>query len=140
MKRLARKVRSILRYFRIKFSVRRNSGPIKIVVGAARNTQKGWLATEEDFLNLLRPSDWRKLFRMNQIDAILAEHVWEHLTSEEGLRAAKVCFKYLKKGGYLRVAVPDGFQTNADYINYVKGANIGGFIKVADSMLDQGVV
>ena len=27
-----------------------------------------------------------------------------------------------------------------DYINYIKGANIAGFIKVADSMLDQGVV
>ena len=25
-------------------------------------------------------------------------------------------------------------------INYVKGANIAGFIKVADAMLDQGVV
>ena len=27
-----------------------------------------------------------------------------------------------------------------DYINYVKGANIAGFLKVADAMLDQGVV
>ena len=27
-----------------------------------------------------------------------------------------------------------------NFINYVKGANIAGFIKVADSMLDQGVV
>lgn len=27
-----------------------------------------------------------------------------------------------------------------DYINYVKGANVAGFIKVADAMLDQGVV
>jgi glutamate dehydrogenase (NADP+) len=26
------------------------------------------------------------------------------------------------------------------YVNYVKGANIGGFIKVADAMLDQGLV
>ena len=25
-------------------------------------------------------------------------------------------------------------------INYIKGANIAGFIKVADSMLDQGIV
>jgi hypothetical protein len=25
-------------------------------------------------------------------------------------------------------------------VNYVRGANIGGFIKVADAMLDQGVV
>ena len=30
--------------------------------------------------------------------------------------------------------------TSKDYINYVKGANISGFIKVADSMIDQGVV
>ena len=27
-----------------------------------------------------------------------------------------------------------------DYINYFKGANISSFIKVADSMLDQGSV
>lgn len=27
-----------------------------------------------------------------------------------------------------------------DYINYIRGANVAGFIKVADSMLDQGVV
>ncbi|HFE62925.1 MAG TPA: NADP-specific glutamate dehydrogenase [Caldithrix sp.] len=37
----------------------------------------------------------------------------------------ETCVKYGKEG---------------DYINYVKGANIGGFIKVADAMLDQGVV
>jgi len=29
---------------------------------------------------------------------------------------------------------------NDGYINYVKGANIAGFIKVADAMLDQGIV
>jgi len=32
------------------------------------------------------------------------------------------------------------YGTEGDFINYVKGANIGGFIKIADSMLDQGVV
>jgi glutamate dehydrogenase (NADP+) len=32
------------------------------------------------------------------------------------------------------------FGTEGKFINYVKGANIGGFIKVADAMLDQGVV
>ena len=35
------------------------------------------------------------------------------------------CMKYGKEG---------------DYINYVKGANIAGFVKVADAMLDHGVV
>jgi glutamate dehydrogenase (NADP+) len=29
---------------------------------------------------------------------------------------------------------------DGDFINYVDGANIGGFIKVADAMLDQGLV
>ncbi|MEA1987568.1 MAG: NADP-specific glutamate dehydrogenase [Candidatus Marinimicrobia bacterium] len=32
------------------------------------------------------------------------------------------------------------YGTEGDYINYVNGANIAGFMKVADSMLDQGVV
>ncbi|MCL2691339.1 MAG: glutamate dehydrogenase, partial [Candidatus Bathyarchaeota archaeon] len=27
-----------------------------------------------------------------------------------------------------------------DFINYVKGANIGGFVKVADTMVDQGII
>jgi len=29
---------------------------------------------------------------------------------------------------------------NGEYVDYVKGANVAGFIKVADSMLDQGIV
>jgi glutamate dehydrogenase/leucine dehydrogenase len=32
------------------------------------------------------------------------------------------------------------YGDEGDYINYVKGANIGGFIKVADAMIAQGLV
>jgi len=32
------------------------------------------------------------------------------------------------------------YGKDGDFTNYVNGANIGGFIKVADSMLDQGIV
>ena len=32
------------------------------------------------------------------------------------------------------------YGQEVDFINYAKGANIGGFVKVADAMLDQGVV
>ena len=32
------------------------------------------------------------------------------------------------------------YGKDGDYVNYVNGANIGGFIKVADAMLDQGLV
>lgn len=32
------------------------------------------------------------------------------------------------------------YGTQNDFINYVDGANIGGFVRVADSMIDQGIV
>jgi len=32
------------------------------------------------------------------------------------------------------------YGKDGDFVNYVDGANISGFIKVADSMIDQGVV
>ena len=32
------------------------------------------------------------------------------------------------------------YGKQGDFVNYVNGANIGGFIKVADAMLDQGIV
>ncbi|MDG2059848.1 MAG: NADP-specific glutamate dehydrogenase [Flavobacteriales bacterium] len=32
------------------------------------------------------------------------------------------------------------YGTEGEYVDYVKGANIAGFVKVADAMLDQGVV
>jgi len=32
------------------------------------------------------------------------------------------------------------YGTEGDYVDYVKGANIAGFVKVADAMIDQGVV
>ncbi len=35
------------------------------------------------------------------------------------------CVKYGKEG---------------NFVNYVKGANIAGFVKVADAMIDQGLV
>ena len=32
------------------------------------------------------------------------------------------------------------YGTDGDYVDYVKGANIAGFVKVADAMLEQGLV
>ncbi len=32
------------------------------------------------------------------------------------------------------------YGTEGEYVDYVKGSNIAGFVKVADAMLDQGLV
>lgn len=99
--------------------------PLRIVVGAGGVCQKGWIPTEIEQVNLLDTRSWDKYFTINSIDAILAEHVWEHLTEQEALEAARNCFKYLKSLGYIRIAVPDGFMPSIDYIDYVKPGGTG---------------
>ena len=32
------------------------------------------------------------------------------------------------------------FGSQKGFVNYVNGANIGGFVRIADSMVDQGVI
>jgi predicted SAM-dependent methyltransferase len=99
--------------------------PLRIVVGSAGLTPPGWIQTDIEFLDLLKPADWERFFRPDTLDAILAEHVWEHLTPEDGARAAAVCFTYLKPGGYLRLAVPDGFNPDPAYRNWVRPGGNG---------------
>ena len=100
-------------------------GPLRLVIGASGTYERGWIGTEADYLNLLNSRQWATCFQRDSIDAMLAEHVWEHLTTDEGVEAARRCFEYLKPGGYLRVAVPDGFHPDQDYIGYVKPGGHG---------------
>jgi predicted SAM-dependent methyltransferase len=117
-----------IKRFKDVFNARRqlaNQKQKRIVIGASGIFEFGWIPTEIDFLDILKPHDWITLFVPNSLDAMLAEHVWEHLTQEEGLIAAQFCYKYLKPGGYLRVAVPDGFNSNNDYIESVRVGGSG---------------
>lgn len=94
--------------------------PLKIIIGASSQSYPGWIQTQENELNLLVRSDWKESFEDRNLDVILSEHVWEHLTFEEGIEAAKICYDYLKHGGYIRCAVPDGFFRNEWYQNLVQ--------------------
>jgi predicted SAM-dependent methyltransferase len=85
----------------------------------------GWIPTNVQYLNLLNETHWKRAFGDQQIDALLAEHVWEHLTAADGKAAAVQSFKALKPGGYLRIAVPDGFHPDPDYIEFVRPGGSG---------------
>ena len=97
----------------------------RIVIGAEGKHDSGWIPTEIEFLNLLKSTDWESFFELNSIDAMLAEHVWEHISIEDSVVAAKMCFRYLKPGGYIRIAVPDGLHPSPRYIEWVKVGGTG---------------
>lgn len=122
LKKLARAVRDqssrVRRRLALRVEARR--GRLKIVLGSSGIPVSGWLLTDMDQLNVVVERDWRRYFEHDSLDTVLAEHVWEHLTSEEGRKAAQLCYRFLRPGGRLRLAVPDGRHPDPDYINAVK--------------------
>lgn len=93
---------------------------MKVIIGAGKTAYDGWVSTQEDELNLLDCRDYKRLFSKEKPTAFLAEHVWEHMTFEEGCVAARNCYDFLADGGYLRVAVPDRNFRNDWYQNMVQ--------------------
>lgn len=93
---------------------------MKVIIGAGRTVQDGWVSTQESELDLLNRADFVRLLGTEKAEAFLAEHVWEHMTFDEGCQAAKNCYDHLRDGGYIRVAVPDKNFQNEWYQNMVK--------------------
>lgn len=118
------RLRTVRDVRRLKHAVSVSPSP-RIVVGSSGIFTPGWIPTDIEYLNLLRPPDWQRFFSPNTLEAVLAEHVWEHLTLPEGAAGAKLCFKYLRPGGWLRLAVPDGFNPDPDYRERVRPGGTG---------------
>jgi len=123
--KLKRSLKKRLERFHLANTIRRLRNNLKIIVGAASTEQAGWISTDYPLLDLTDASTLAVLFESNSINNFLAEHVWEHLSLEDGAKAVSNCFAYLKQGGLLRIAVPDGFHPDADYIAQVKPGGYG---------------
>lgn len=94
--------------------------PLKIIIGAGEQSYPGWIATHKEDLDLTDETTWDKALGTRRVDALLCEHVWEHLSETQGRKAAKICFKYLKPEGYIRCAVPDGNFPDPEYQKVVR--------------------
>jgi predicted SAM-dependent methyltransferase len=104
-----------------RFQRRIGSAPLRrIVIGACSKHDSGWIPTEISYLNLLKPEHWERALVPASLDAMLAEHVWEHLTPKEAEKAVQICYTYLKPGGYIRIAVPDGLHPSPEYLSWVR--------------------
>lgn len=98
---------------------------MKLILGAGKTSFDGWISTQETELNLLKRDDFKRQYKEESIDAMLAEHVWEHMTEEDGVIAAKNCYDFTKFGGCLRCAVPDVNFRNAKYQQMVQVGGLG---------------
>jgi predicted SAM-dependent methyltransferase len=97
----------------------------RIVVGAGGTQFDGWTSMEQQELDLRREDGWAEHFKQDSLEAVLAEHVWEHLTPAEAAVAARHCFRFLKPGGYVRAAVPDGCHPDQRYVEAVRPGGTG---------------
>lgn len=122
-------MRKSVRYTSRRLALRiaiQGEGPLKIIVGAAETNQKGWLSTNEQWLDITKEEDWKKNFgKKNLVSHIVAEHVFEHLTTEESIKALNNMFKWLSQNGKIRIAVPDGYNPNNEYIRHVCVEGLG---------------
>lgn len=91
-----------------------------MILGAGKVTVSGWIATDHDVLDVTSSRSWKRLFAPNSIDRLMAEHVFEHLADSECAAAFAECFRYLKHGGLLRIAVPDGNRKDPEYVEEVR--------------------
>jgi predicted SAM-dependent methyltransferase len=89
---------------------------LNVVIGSGDKAFDNWFTTDVDILDITRPADWSALFEPNSIDRLLAEHVFEHLSEDECRAAFAECQRYLKPGGLLRIAVPDGYRRDPEYV------------------------
>lgn len=119
------KPKNILDLIQLKAKIKNSTGKLQIIIGAHTTDYKDWLPTNIENLNLLSVASFENLFGDKKADRFLAEHVFEHISYDDALIALKNCNKYLKKGGAVRIAVPDGFHPNPDYINMVKPGGHG---------------
>ncbi len=111
--------------FQMAKAIRRMRNNLKIIVGASATKQEGWISTEYPLLDLTDAHSFAALFDPGSVSNFLAEHVCEHLSLEDGAKACRYCFVYLRQGGLLRIAVPEGLHPDPDYIAQVRPGGYG---------------
>src|SRR5690606_14711483 len=101
------------------------SSKILINIGSGKDKYSAWFITDRKVVDVTKTEDWSKYLLVRKADNILAEHVWEHLEPADAAQANANCYQFLKKGGRFRIAVPDGFFPDQEYIDDVKPGGKG---------------
>lgn len=128
-KALVRRAVKFFKYRYRRFAISRpvsRGEKIRIIAGAAETFQDGWYSTNEQWLDVTDPVDWRRVFHGRRlITHVVAEHVFEHLTYDECRKALVNISSHMVDGGRARIAVPDGYHPDENYLRHVGINGIG---------------
>jgi len=101
------------------------AGATHIILGSGKTGQPGWVSTDRAVIDLCDRATFARHWQPATRHAFMAEHVWEHLTPEDGRTAIALCFEFLRPTGTLRIAVPDQLNPAAEYREYVRPGGTG---------------
>lgn len=92
---------------------------VRLIIGAKETAQPGWISTDlrsaQAPLDMRDAAAWARYFQPETIQNILCEHALEHLWPEEAEAACRNFYRYLKRGGRVRIAVPDANNPDPHY-------------------------
>jgi len=106
-------------------TTRQISKASRILLGAGMDIRKGWISTDQQSLDVTSKEAFLRYWKPESRTAFCAEHVWEHLHPEQASAGAANCFAFLKPGGVLRLAVPDGLHPDPSYREWVRPGGNG---------------
>ena len=124
--------KQLKRYFKLcfkkmllKLSLSQGRKNLNVILGAGDTKFKNWISTDYPIVDVVNSETLAHYFKPSSVDALLAEHVWEHLSEGDAFIALVNCFNLLRFGGYFRIAVPDGLHSSLEYIDDVKPGGKG---------------
>jgi predicted SAM-dependent methyltransferase len=106
-------------------AARTRGDPVRLVIGSGGLPHPGWITTDLPYLDVLKKDHWARIFGPHQADRLLAEHVFEHLTTEQFSGFLQMARPFVARKGFIRIAVPDGYHPDPDYITYVRPGGAG---------------
>jgi predicted SAM-dependent methyltransferase len=96
----------------------------KVQFGCGGNRLSGWENYDYE-VDISKPLP----FENDSVDAILAEHVLEHITIHQAWNFIEECYRILKKGGLIRIAVPSVSRifelADQEYFDFIKNHGWG---------------
>lgn len=95
---------------------------LKLHLGCGSVKKQGWVNIDSEPScqpDMVRDLSQRLPYDNDSVDFIYAEHFFEHLSLEEGLRFLRECRRVLKPLGVIRLSMPDLAQFAKDYLEGV---------------------